>query len=114
MDEELRKALREMTGTLATMMSDWFNQVAQRFGDDPVISELWSARMAANNPVHSAGIDPYRVLGLNKTATDDQVKKRHRELLMKLHPDTAGTKGTEFLLQMVIAAYRQIAGERGW
>ena len=60
------------------------------------------------------GFDPYRVLGLEKTATDGEVKKRYRELLIKLHPDTAGVKGTDFLLQMMIAAYQQIAKERGW
>jgi len=60
------------------------------------------------------GFDPYRVLGLEKTATDEAVKKRYRELLIKLHPDTAGVMGTDFLLQMIIAAYRQIAKERRW
>jgi len=44
----------------------------------------------------------------------DLVKKRYRELLIKLHPDTAGVRGTDFLLQMMIAAYQQIAKERGW
>jgi DnaJ-domain-containing protein 1 len=62
----------------------------------------------------SGGFDAYRVLGLEKTATDEEVKKRYRELLVKLHPDTAGVRGTDFLLQMMIAAYRQIAKERGW
>ena len=60
------------------------------------------------------GFDCYRLLGLEKTATDEEVKKRYRELLIKLHPDTAGVKGTDFLLQMMIAAYKQIAQERGW
>ena len=60
------------------------------------------------------GFDPYRVLGLEKTATDEEVKKRYRELLIKLHPDTAGVRGTDFLLQMMIAAYQQIAKERRW
>ena len=60
------------------------------------------------------GFDPYRVLGLEKTATDEEVKKRYRGLLMKFHPDTAGVRGTDFLLQMMIAAYQQIAKERGW
>ena len=60
------------------------------------------------------GFDPYRVLGLEKTASDEEVKKRYRQLLVKLHPDTAGVKGTDFLLQMVIAAYREISKERGW
>jgi len=60
------------------------------------------------------GFNPYRVLGLEKTATDEEVKRRYRELLIKLHPDTAGVGGTDFLLQMMIAAYREIAKERGW
>ncbi|MFC1908909.1 J domain-containing protein [Chloroflexota bacterium] len=60
------------------------------------------------------GFDPYRVLGLEKSATDEEVKKRYRQLLLKLHPDTAGVRGTDFLLQMMIAAYQQIAKERRW
>jgi len=60
------------------------------------------------------GFDAYRILGLEKTATDEEVKKRYRELLLKLHPDTAGIRGTDFLLQMMLAAYQQIAKERGW
>ena len=60
------------------------------------------------------GFDPYRVLGLEKTATEAEVKTRYRELLIKLHPDTAGVSGTDFLLQMMIAAYRKIVEERGW
>ena len=60
------------------------------------------------------GFDPYRVLGLEKTATDTDVKTRYRQLLVKLHPDTAGVRGTDFLLQMMIDAYQEIARERGW
>jgi len=60
------------------------------------------------------GFNAYRVLGLEKTATDEEVKKRYRDLLKKLHPDTAGVRGTDFLLQMMIAAYQQIAKERRW
>ena len=60
------------------------------------------------------GFDPYRVLNLDRSASDEEIKKRYRELLIKLHPDTAGVAGTDFLLQMMIAAYQQIAAERGW
>ena len=60
------------------------------------------------------GLDPYRVLGLERTDTDEVVKQRYRQLLMKLHPDTAGVKGTEFLVQMVMVSYEQISKERGW
>jgi len=54
------------------------------------------------------------VLGLDKSATDEDIKKRYHELLKKLHPDTAGVEGTSFLLQMVMAAYEIIKRERGW
>jgi len=60
------------------------------------------------------GFDPYRVLNLDRSATDEEIKKRYRELLIKLHPDTAGVRGTDFLLQMMIAAYEMIKRERGW
>ena len=63
---------------------------------------------------HSAGMDPYQVIGLDRSASDGQVKKRYRELMFKLHPDTAATKGTEFLFKLVMAAYQQISQERGW
>jgi DnaJ-domain-containing protein 1 len=61
-----------------------------------------------------SGFDPYRVLGLEKTATDMEVKKRYRKLLHVLHPDTADTKGTDFLCQKITEAYQQIEKERGW
>ena len=62
----------------------------------------------------TGGIDPYRVLGLDQSASDDQIKKRYRELLHKLHPDTSGTEGTTWFFQMVLAAYEKIRKERGW
>lgn len=31
--------------------------------------------------------DPYKVLGIDKTATDEEVKKAYRELARKYHPD---------------------------
>ncbi len=61
-----------------------------------------------------ASFDSYRVLGLQKTDSDDVLKKRYRELCMKLHPDTAGVKGTEFIFQLVQMAYQQISRQRGW
>lgn len=57
--------------------------------------------------------DPYQILGLEKTASDEEVKKRYRHLMTKIHPDVAG-KGTEFLTAMVNLAYEQIERERGW
>jgi hypothetical protein len=59
------------------------------------------------------GFDPYLILGLEESASDEKVRKRYRELLRKLHPDTAGTEGTSFLLQLVVAAYEMVRRKRG-
>jgi len=56
----------------------------------------------------------YQALGLERSASDEEIKKRYRILLHKLHPDTAGVEGTAFLLQMVLVAYEMIKEERGW
>ncbi|ACZ61383.1 J domain-containing protein [Dehalococcoides mccartyi] len=103
-----------MTDATAEMMSGWLNQMFEGLRNDPVIGELWSAMKAETQSRHQAVVDPYRVIGLDKTSADDQVKKRYRDLMVKLHPDTAGVKGTEFLFQLVMAAYQQISKERGW
>jgi|Deesub1362B_J571_1020462.scaffolds.fasta_scaffold07880_3 hypothetical protein len=60
------------------------------------------------------GFDPYMVLGLDKSASDEEIKKRYNELVHQLHPDKSGTPGTNFLFQMVVAAYEMIKRERGW
>jgi len=83
-----------------------FMAFARSFGVDP--SKL--AGMATG----ATALDPYRTLGLQKSASDEEIKKRYHEMLRHLHPDTAGIKGTEALLQVVIAAYEMIKREKGW
>jgi hypothetical protein len=58
-------------------------------------------------------VDPYRIMGLDRSASDDEVKKRYLELVHVLHPDKSGTPGTEIFFQMVTAAYEQIKKEKG-
>jgi hypothetical protein len=60
------------------------------------------------------GVNPYQVLGLDKSASDEEVKKRFRDLCFHLHPDTAGYEGTSGILQMVLKAYDLIKIQRGW
>jgi DnaJ-class molecular chaperone len=55
----------------------------------------------------------YRMLGLQRTASDEEIRKRYRDLAKRLHPDVAG-KETEHLFKLVQAAYETIKAERGW
>ena len=60
------------------------------------------------------GFDPYKILGLERSARDEEVKKRYNQLLHVLHPDKSGTSGTGLFFQMVRAAFEMIKKERGW
>lgn len=60
--------------------------------------------------------DPYKILGVSPTATDDEVKKAYRELARKYHPDKyAGTDLADLAsekMKEVNAAYEEIQSMR--
>jgi len=110
--ERIRKVIREeVQGWMDTLYRDTCNpEVFMHFIAGMGIDLSRIPSMVGKQ----GGFDPYRVLNLERSASDEEVKRQYRELLIKLHPDTAGVRGTDFLLQMMIAAYREIAKERGW
>jgi len=122
MEEDIVKRLREqerILGEMSDNVQGWMNDLlCDAFNPESFLRYVAGMGLdlsqIPNLVGRRDGFDPYRVLGLEKTATDGEVKKRYREFLIKLHPDTAGVRGTDFLLQMMIAAYQQIAKERGW
>jgi DnaJ-domain-containing protein 1 len=122
MDNDIVRLLREQERILGEMRSNvhrWMDELLRAaFDPESFLRYVGSLGIDPSQvpklPGQQDGLDPYRVLGLEKTATDEEVKKRYRELLIKLHPDTAGVRGTDFLLQIMIAAYQQIAKERRW
>lgn len=122
MEEDIVRLLREQERILGEMRSSvhrWMDELLRdAFNPESFLRYVASmgidVSQVPNLVGQPDGFDAYRVLGLEKTATDGEVKKRYRELLIKLHPDTAGVRGTDFLLQMMITAYQQIAKERGW
>ena len=99
-------------------VGQWVDNLIASYNPANLMSFIESMGMdlsqAAGRFSQEPGFDPYRVLGLDKTASDDEVKKRYRELLHRLHPDTGGVKGTTFLLQIVMASYELIKRERRW
>jgi len=114
MQEVLRETQQKLAGAIAQMIYDLLGNLLKGGFNDPVIKLMLDSMRMGELPQIGISFDPYRVLGLDKSATDDAVKSRYRQLLRKLHPDTAGVKGTEFLVQVVNTVYTQIAKERGW
>ena len=117
--KELGQLHKAVVKNLAEEMQDWMQKLLS--GAFTPASLLYFAESLGINlsgvpgmTVQQDGFDPYRVLGLERTDKDEAVKQRYRELLRRLHPDTAGVEGTSFLLQVVLAAYKQISKERGW
>lgn len=57
--------------------------------------------------------DFYKILGVSKTATDKEIKKKYRELAHKLHPDrNAGNKKLEEEFKAVSEAYEILSDEK--
>lgn len=63
--------------------------------------------------------DPYRVLGLDRSATIEEVKRRYLELSAKYHPDKVSHLGKELIdlahrkFVEVSKAYEEVLRERG-
>jgi DnaJ-class molecular chaperone len=122
MDNILGKGLQAMLKAIEEELGKLMNQMLQDAVSPEKLAEMLKqmggagmdfgqmAGMVGQKP----GFDAYKILGLDKSASDEEVKKRYNELLKKLHPDTAGVQGTEFLFQMIMAAMEMIKKERRW
>jgi len=73
--------------------------------------KAFESEMMGRLPQSLDTIAAYHILGLEKSASDEEIKKRYRDLAKRLHPDVAG-KETEHLFKLVQAAYEQIKRER--
>jgi curved DNA-binding protein CbpA len=53
-------------------------------------------------------IDPYKILGLSKNFTSEQLRDAYKKMALQVHPDKGGT---EYLFKLVTLCYRNLAKE---
>lgn len=108
-------------GELKTGEIEFLREVAAIFGFDNDKFEQLRTTFGSTGDKTSNGRDPYRVLGMSRTATDAELKQAYRRLVRELHPDQLIAKGLpkDFIdrannrLAAVNTAYDQIEKQRG-
>ena len=53
-------------------------------------------------------MDPYRILGISRDASDEEIKKAYRRLAKQYHPDVNKEPGAEDKFKQIQNAYQQI------
>lgn len=55
----------------------------------------WAKKYGGAEELKFSDLDPYEVLGVDRSATESEIKKRKNEMLIKFHPDTVASYGAE-------------------
>lgn len=87
------------------------------------LNSFYFSTKDSENPISGFG-DPYdslyNILGVSKTAEQDEIRKAYRQLAMKHHPDKVAHLGLEMQesakqkFQIIVDAYKQIKKQRGF
>lgn len=65
-----------------------------------------------NNKADKMGKDFYKILGIQKGANDDEIKKAYRKLALKYHPDKNKSAGAEERFKEIAEAYEVLSDKK--
>ena len=114
--DEINKRMQDILGDL----QQWAGKILKtrcRDTIDPMLQSVLKGMgidfsQLKGMAIGEMALEPYRIMGLNRSASDDEIKKRYKELVHILHPDKSGTLATVHFFQAVTAAYEAIRKER--
>ncbi len=87
--------------------SDWTDDYVDFTYTRPTSEEEAEFRKQARE---STLPDYYKILGVSRTASQDAIKNRYRELVKKLHPDKTKEEKDEKMIE-IIKAYRILSNK---
>jgi DnaJ like chaperone protein len=107
-------------GPLNPREADYLRRVHRRFGLDQISWERASGE-ASHRPMPVDESDPYRELGLSRSATPDELRAAWKRLMRENHPDSLAARGVpaDFIARAsdkvarINAAWDRIKRERG-
>ncbi|OZJ05543.1 hypothetical protein BZG36_01677 [Bifiguratus adelaidae] len=67
--------------------------------------EYTEEQVAAVKRIRACGSDYYKILGLEKTCTENEVRKAYRKLALQFHPDKNGAPGADEAFKMISKAF---------
>ncbi len=92
-------------GALSIEEENIIKQVIAIFRFSPTYFDAMKNKYSAS----SSSVNSYTILGLDKNATDSEVKKAYRKLSIEYHPDTIASKGLpEEFSKMATQKFREI------
>jgi DnaJ like chaperone protein len=103
-------------GGIRPLELDFLRRTSELLGQSPATFERIHAMF-----MQTGQADPYAVLGLSRSAGDDEVKRTYRRLIREHHPDAVSAQGASRTyiqnanqkMADINAAYDQISRERG-
>ena len=78
------------------------------FGSPDALKNIYSMKWYAMK----MGKDYYKILGISKGASEDDVRKAYRKMALKFHPDKNKSAGAEEKFKEIAEAYEVLSDKR--